>query len=113
MRYHAGTILSYSLASHAPPEPSTVNYDGTALTHEQAYVDPSYTQDGAMDDEFDLPGTETDTWSDNLEEPMDWSDLAGYDPEEQEEWLYFQKRYHNRRWRRYRGKPPQGMPIHS
>jgi len=49
--------------------------------------------------------TDTDTSSDDEEEPLDWSDCAGYSPDEISQWLFFQQRFHKRRWRRWTRKP--------
>jgi hypothetical protein len=65
---------------------------------------PSYMAVGDGEPELES-GTDTDTSSDDPNDPVDFTDLQGYDPQESEEWLYYQKRFHTKRWRRFTQKP--------
>ena len=50
-------------------------------------------------------GTDSDTSSDDPNDPIDFQDIQEMPPEEAEEYLYFQKSYHKKRWRRFTQKP--------
>ena len=68
---------------------------------------PSYLANA--EDETYYSATDSDTSSDDYQNEIDMTDCAGYPDHEVQDYLYQQKRFAKRRWRRFTGRPVRGV----